>query len=148
LGNRDFGPAGGLEVLAYNVASVNPAWPASSQFIRPYPPNGWLNATRVLTSAISGGLQCALICGMATCRRTKQPHTSSHTGSNERNEHVSMGNSVDRKDRPRACDPAIAGFENGVVTAIASRDHARARALADRFGVPLRLLFLRGASGV
>jgi predicted dehydrogenase len=33
--------------------------------------------------------------------------------------------------------PQLQDSENGVVTAIASRDHARARALADRFGVPL-----------
>lgn len=33
--------------------------------------------------------------------------------------------------------PAIQDSENGVVSAIASRDHARARALADRFGAPL-----------
>ena len=33
--------------------------------------------------------------------------------------------------------PQFQDSENGVVTAIASRDHARARALADRFGVPL-----------
>ena len=32
--------------------------------------------------------------------------------------------------------PAIQDAENGVVTAIASRDHERARALADRFGAP------------
>jgi predicted dehydrogenase len=32
--------------------------------------------------------------------------------------------------------PAMQDAENGVVTAIASRDEARARALADRFGVP------------
>jgi predicted dehydrogenase len=32
--------------------------------------------------------------------------------------------------------PALQDAENGVVTAIASRDLARARALADRFGVP------------
>ncbi len=32
--------------------------------------------------------------------------------------------------------PAIQDAENGVVTAIASRDEARARALADRFGAP------------
>ncbi|MBV6649468.1 MAG: Gfo/Idh/MocA family oxidoreductase [Hoeflea sp.] len=33
--------------------------------------------------------------------------------------------------------PQFQDSENGVVTAIASRDHARARALADRFGAPL-----------
>jgi ribosomal protein L23 len=33
--------------------------------------------------------------------------------------------------------PQLQDSENGVVTAIASRDHARARALADRFGAPL-----------
>ncbi|KGF70297.1 oxidoreductase [Hoeflea sp. BAL378] len=33
--------------------------------------------------------------------------------------------------------PQLQDSENGVVTAIASRDYARARALADRFGVPL-----------
>ncbi|MDP2121961.1 MAG: Gfo/Idh/MocA family oxidoreductase [Hoeflea sp.] len=33
--------------------------------------------------------------------------------------------------------PQLQDSENGVVTAIASRDHARARALADRFGIPL-----------
>lgn len=33
--------------------------------------------------------------------------------------------------------PQLQDSENGVVSAIASRDHARARALADRFGVPL-----------
>ena len=33
--------------------------------------------------------------------------------------------------------PQLQDSENGVVTAIASRDHGRARALADRFGVPL-----------
>ncbi|WP_299869544.1 Gfo/Idh/MocA family oxidoreductase [uncultured Hoeflea sp.] len=32
--------------------------------------------------------------------------------------------------------PQLQDSENGVVTAIASRDHARARALADRFGAP------------
>ena len=32
--------------------------------------------------------------------------------------------------------PAMQDAENGVVTAIASRDEAKARALADRFGVP------------
>lgn len=32
--------------------------------------------------------------------------------------------------------PAIQDAENGVITAIASRDEARARAVADRFGVP------------
>ncbi|MEQ8482025.1 MAG: Gfo/Idh/MocA family oxidoreductase [Hoeflea sp.] len=32
--------------------------------------------------------------------------------------------------------PQLQDSENGVVTAIASRDHSRARALADRFGVP------------
>tara|TARA_R110002020_G_scaffold37828_9_gene114008 strand:+ start:1294 stop:2280 length:987 start_codon:yes stop_codon:yes gene_type:complete len=33
--------------------------------------------------------------------------------------------------------PQLQDSENGVVTAIASRDHDRARALADRFGAPL-----------
>jgi len=33
--------------------------------------------------------------------------------------------------------PQLQDSENGVVTAIASRDHSRARALADRFGAPL-----------
>ena len=33
--------------------------------------------------------------------------------------------------------PQLQDSENGVVTAIASRDHARARELADRFGAPL-----------
>ncbi|MBU4531556.1 MAG: Gfo/Idh/MocA family oxidoreductase [Hoeflea sp.] len=33
--------------------------------------------------------------------------------------------------------PQLQDSENGVVTAIASRDHARARAVADRFSVPL-----------
>jgi predicted dehydrogenase len=33
--------------------------------------------------------------------------------------------------------PQLQDSGNGVVTAIASRDHARARALADRFGAPL-----------
>lgn len=33
--------------------------------------------------------------------------------------------------------PALCASENGVVHAIASRDHARARAVADRFGAPL-----------
>lgn len=33
--------------------------------------------------------------------------------------------------------PQLQESDNGVVTAIASRDHGRARALADRFGVPL-----------
>ncbi|GAA5539649.1 MULTISPECIES: Gfo/Idh/MocA family oxidoreductase [Brucella] len=33
--------------------------------------------------------------------------------------------------------PALAASDNGVVHAIASRDHARARAVADRFGAPL-----------
>jgi hypothetical protein len=32
--------------------------------------------------------------------------------------------------------PQLQDSENGVVTAIASRDHSRARALADRFGAP------------
>nr|MEC6999330.1 gfo/Idh/MocA family oxidoreductase [Brucella abortus] len=33
--------------------------------------------------------------------------------------------------------PALAASDNGVVHAIASRDHARARAVAGRFGAPL-----------
>ncbi|PWL19511.1 oxidoreductase [Falsochrobactrum shanghaiense] len=33
--------------------------------------------------------------------------------------------------------PALCASDNGVVHAIASRDHAKARAVADRFGVPL-----------
>lgn len=33
--------------------------------------------------------------------------------------------------------PALQDSENGIVSAIASRDHGRARALADRFGAPL-----------
>ena len=32
--------------------------------------------------------------------------------------------------------PAICNAENGVLAAIASRDEAKARALADRFGAP------------
>ena len=47
-----------------------------------------------------------------------------------------MGCSVDGKDRPRALLPAIVEAENGVLSAIASRDLAKARALADRFGAP------------
>jgi predicted dehydrogenase len=48
-----------------------------------------------------------------------------------------MGHHVDGQDRSRAGYSAIAGFGKWRgVTVIASRDHSRARALADRFGAP------------